>query len=190
MMTRLPIPSPRLGRAIRLLALGIVCAPLALMQAGCAGYQVGHQSLYNRNVRTVHVPIVRCDSYRADLGVRLTEAIQKKIEERTPYKVSSDPSADSVMQIRLTTDSKRAVNETVTDEPRQVKTFLTVECEWLDRRGTVLMENRFLPPGEIAFYFAQGADFIPEAGQSIATAHQHAMDRLADHIVDQMEARW
>ncbi len=49
--------------------------------------------------------------FRPDLGVRLTEAIQKRIDERTPYKVSSDPNADSVMEVRLTTDSKRVVTE-------------------------------------------------------------------------------
>lgn len=188
------MPSPHIhSRRLHASALGgasLLLGCLFVMLAGCAGYQLGHRSLYNANVRTVHVPIVRCDSFRADLGVRLTEAIQKRVEERTPYKVSSDPNADSVLAVRLTTDSKRAVTETNTDEPRQVKTFFTVEASWLDRQGRVLMENRFLPPGEVAFYFAQSADFIPEAGQTITTAHQQAMDRLADHIVNQMEARW
>ncbi|MFO0921936.1 MAG: LPS assembly lipoprotein LptE [Pirellulales bacterium] len=166
------------------LLLGLLCL------SGCAGYQVGTQSLFRNDIRTVHVPIVRSDSFRPELGVRLTEAIQKRLEARSQYKIVSDANADSVLTCRLTTDSKRVVTETKTDEPRQLKTFMTVEATWLDRRGNVLMENRFLPPGETAFYFAQGADFVPEAGQSMATSQQRAIERLADHIIDQMEARW
>lgn len=163
---------------------------VCLQSPWVAGYRFGTQSLYRTDVRTVHIPMVRCDSFRPDLGVRLTEAIQKRVEERTPYKIASDANADSIMTCRLTTDSKRVVTETKTDEPRQLKAFMTVESSWVDRRGQVLMENRFLPPGETAFYFAQGSDFVPEAGQSITTAHQKVIERLADHIVDQMEARW
>jgi hypothetical protein len=53
-----------------------------------------------------------------------------------------------------------------------------------------LIETRFMPPGEVSHYFSERTDFVPEAGQSIATAFQRAAERLADHIVDQMEARW
>jgi hypothetical protein len=157
---------------------------------GCSAYRIGPQTLFRADVRTIHVPMVRSNSLRPELGVRLTEAIQKRIEERTPYKIVDDLSADSTLQCRLTTDSKTVMAETRTDEPRQLRTFLTVESAWTNRRGQVLMENRFLPPGETAFYFAQASDFVPEAGQSITTAHQRAIERLADHIVDQMEARW
>lgn len=157
---------------------------------GCASYQIGTSSLYRSDIQTVHVPIVRCDSFRPELGVRLTEALQKRIEERTPYKIVDDTSADSTFNCRLTSDSKRVVTETRNDDPRLLKTFFTVESSWTNRQGQVLMENRFLPPGEITFYFAQGSSFVPEAGQSITTSQQQAIERLADHIVDQMEARW
>jgi hypothetical protein len=52
------------------------------------------------------------------------------------------------------------------------------------------MENRFVPAGELAFYFIQGVDFVPEAGQSVSTAQQHSIELLANQIVSQMEARW
>jgi hypothetical protein len=90
----------------------------------------------------------------------------------------------------VTSDAKRVVTETNTDEPRLLRTTLTLEARWTDRRGGLLMENRTLPPGETAFFFAQGVQFVPEAGQSITTAQQRAIERLADHIVDQMQARW
>lgn len=162
---------------------------LALM-TGCAGYQIGTRSLYRNNIRTIHVPIIKCDSFRPELGVYLTEAVQKEIELRTPYKLTNIETADSIMICRLTTDSKRVVSQTITSEPRLLQTVITVELSWNDQRGQSLFENRFLPPGETTYYFAENVSLVPEAGQSISAANQRAIERLANHIVDQMELRW
>jgi hypothetical protein len=94
------------------------------------------------------------------------------------------------MICRLTTDSKRVVSQTNTSEPRLLETVITVELSWNDRRGLPLFENRFLPPGETTYYFAENVSLVPEAGQSISAANQRAIERLANHIVDQMEKRW
>ena len=157
---------------------------------GCAGYKIGTRTLYRNDVRTIHVPIIKSDSFRPELGVMLTESVQKEIERRTPFKLANIETADSVMTCRLTSDSKRVVSETNLDEPRLIQSVMTVEVSWTDRRGMPLIETRFLPTGESTFYFAENVDFVPEAGQSISTANQRVVERLADHIVDQMEARW
>lgn len=161
-----------------------------LAMCGCAGYQLGNSSLYNPDLRTIYIPIIRNDTFRHDIGVQLTEAVQKAVELRTPYKVVGDPSADSTLTSRVTSQTKRTLTEARTDEPRAIETLLTVELVWTDRRGNLLMENRYVPLGELAFYFIQGNDFVPEGGQSMATAQQRAVERLADQIVSQMELRW
>ena len=163
---------------------------VALTLSGCARYQMGNRGLYNANIRTINVPVVRNDAWRPKLGVQLTEALQKTIELRTPYKVVADPSADSTLSCRITSQAKRTVTESDTDEPRDVETLVTVEVTWTDRRGNLLMENQVVPPGELAFYFIQGVDFVPEGGQSMATAQHKTIQRLADQIVSHMEARW
>jgi len=168
----------------------LTIAILIAFSVGCAGYQIGTKNLYRNTIRTIHVPIIKSDSFRPELGVALTEAVQKEIERRTPYKLTNLETADSVMTCRLTSDSKRVVSETNLDEPRILQTIMTVELSWIDRRGQSLIETRFLPPGENTYYFAERVDFVPEAGQSISTANQHAVERLANHIVDQMETRW
>jgi hypothetical protein len=146
--------------------------------------------LYRGDIRTIHVPIVRSESFRPELGVILTEALQKVIERRTPYKLAHAADADSVLNVRLTSDSKRIISETITDEPRLLETVMTVELSWTDRRNMPLIETRFLPPGDVTHYFAERSEFVPEAGQSFATSYQRAAERMANHIVDQMEARW
>jgi hypothetical protein len=166
------------------LLIGLIALP------GCLGYRFGAETLYRNDIRTIHVPIIRSDSFRPELGVLLTEALQKEIEKRTPYKLSQSATADSVLNVRLTNDTKRVKSETITDEPRLLETVTTVELSWTDRRGMSLIQTRFLPPGEINHYFAERTSFVPEAGQSISTSFQRAAERLAKHIVDQMEARW
>ncbi len=161
-----------------------------VLLTGCAAYQFGVRSLHRQDIRTVHVPIVRSSSLRPDLGVRLTEALQKEIERRTQYKVTDDPLADSVLTCRVTSDTKRVLTETRTDEPRALDEAIAIQVSWMDRFGTVLLENQVLPPGELALAFLESERFVPEAGQSISTAQQRAFEQLASHIVDQMEYRW
>ena len=173
-----------------MMARSLIMAIAWVCLVGCAGYKIGTRTLYRTDVRTIHVPIIRSESFRPELGVMLTECLQKEIERRTPFKLSNAETAESIMACTLTSDAKRVVSETNLDEPRLLQSILTVEVKWTDRRGMPLIETRFLPPGESTFYFAENVDFVPEAGQSISTANQRAVERLANHIVDQMEARW
>lgn len=177
-------------RARFMLSCVALATALITQLCGCASYQFGNDSLYNSNIRTIYVPVVRNDTFRAQLGVQLTEALQKAIELRTPYKVVGDPTADSTLSCRLTSETKRVITETRNDDPRALDALINIELTWTDRRGNLLMENRFVPPGELAFLFAQSVDFVPEGGQSISTAHQRAIEQLADTIVGQMETRW
>ena len=80
------------------------------MLAGCIGYHVGTNSLYAPDVATVYVPMIESDSYRRDLGERLTEAVVKEIELKTPYKVVSTPDADSILSARLMTDTRQTTH--------------------------------------------------------------------------------
>ncbi len=176
-------------RAFTMAALGGLVTMLGPI-AGCAGYQFGNRTLYNPNIRTIYIPMIANDTWRHDLGTQLTEAVQKAVELHTPYKIVASPTADSTLTCRVTSEAKRTVAEAVTDEPRAIESLITVELSWVDRRGNLLMENRFMPDGEIAYYFVQGADFVPEGGQSMDTAQQKVVERLADQIVQQMETRW
>jgi hypothetical protein len=127
---------------------------------GCAGYKIGTRSLYRADIKTIHVPIIKSDSFRPELGVMLTETVQKEIERRTSFKLTNSETADSVMKCTLTADAKRVVSETNLDEPRLLQSIMTVEVAWFDRRGMPLIETRFLPPGETTFYFSENVDFV------------------------------
>ncbi|TWU37193.1 LPS assembly lipoprotein LptE [Novipirellula artificiosorum] len=161
-----------------------------LMLSGCAMYQYGPSSLYRSDIRTVHVPIVRNMTFRHDLGVRLTEALVKEIEDRTPYKVTGDPNADSTLVVTLVSENKTVLTETSSDDPRALDASVTVEANWMNRRGELLLQNSVVPNSGTMISFSQASRFVPEAGQSIDTATQAAIEDLAERIVSQMEFRW
>jgi hypothetical protein len=158
--------------------------------AGCAGYQVGAGSLYAPDVTTVYVPMIESDSYRRDLGERLTEAVVKEIELKTPYKVVDTPDADSVLSARLVRDTRRTLAENAFDDPRVSETELRAEVTWLNRRRLPLvpMQSVALPPELVVV--SQTSNLIPEVGQSVASSQQQAIERLAQQIVSTMEAPW
>jgi hypothetical protein len=161
-----------------------------LMLTGCAGYQVGAGSLYAPDVSTVYVPMIDSDSYRRDLGERLTEAVIKEIELKTPYKVVSTPDADSILSARLISDTRRTLIENAFDDPRLSETELRAEVTWLNRRRLPIMPMQAVPVPPQLIPISQTSTLIPESGQSVATSQQQAIERLAQQIVSTMEAPW
>jgi hypothetical protein len=169
----------------------VVATCIGLVSAvGCVGYQVGTGSLYAADVATVYVPMIDSDSYRRDLGERLTEAVVKEIELKTPYKVVSTPNADSILTARLITDRRRTLIENAFDDPRVQETEILCEVTWLNRRRIPVGQPQCVPlPPELVDMNAT-ANIITEAGQTVATAQQQAIERLAQQIVATMEAPW
>lgn len=167
-------------------ALGLAGAALV----GCAQYRMGVRSLYPSDVETVYVPMFESNSFRRFLGERLTEAVMKEIELHTPYKVVSTPDADSVLSGVIYEETKGVSVESPTDEPRELLVQYQVRVSWIDRRGQQLRptQNVPLPPSLQAVL--QTVNLYPEVGQSVATAHQDAIEDLAEQIVAMMEAPW
>jgi outer membrane lipopolysaccharide assembly protein LptE/RlpB len=167
-------------------------ALLALLVAlgGCAGYRFGAQSLFPADIQTVHVPVFKSISFRRDLGEELTEAVVKEIEKRTPYKVVADANADSVLLGSITQEHKHMLVETINGDQREMDLNLVVKVRWVNRRGDVI---RQCPPVKVPTDLVDvnaSAHFVPEYGQSTATAQLQAIQRLAEEIVNLMEAPW
>ena len=180
----------RRGRVARRTWTLVLVLFAASTTGGCASYRFGSATLFQPGIRTVHVPIVRNETFRPDLGVRLSEALVRQIETRTPYKVTGDPNADSTLTCRVVNESKRVLTETNTDDPRALDAAVSVRATWIGRGGELLMQNSVVPSGDLDIKFSQDARFVPEAGQSIDSATQQAIEELAQRIVSQMETRW
>ena len=173
---------------IRLSLLVLLAGVLVL--SGCVGYRIGAESLYPCNIRTVYVPVFESDSFRRYLGEQLTEAVIKEIEIKTPYKVTGDSGADSVLSGRITHETKRVLVLNKYHDPRDNEVSIQVQVRWLDRQNNLIREASPIPlPDELAS-IRETATAVPEVGQSIGTAQQQAIHRLAVQIVGMMEAPW
>ncbi|MCH5372698.1 MAG: LPS assembly lipoprotein LptE [Planctomycetes bacterium] len=169
---------------------GLIMILAALQAAGCAAYRFGHQTLYRPDIRTVHVPVFASESLRRDLGERLTEAVIKEIEKRTPYKVVASPNADSVLTGRIKRESKRIVANNRYDDARDIETEFLVEVSWVDRQGQLLVQSGGIPVPQLQIGVTADSELLPEAGQPLAVAQQEVIERLAREIVGQMEIWW
>ncbi len=167
----------------------VLVAAVAVIH-GCAGYRVGNESLYRPDIRTIAVPVFQSDSFRRFFGERLTEAVIKEIELRTPYKVTQGSVADSVLFGRVREEYKFTIIENINDYPRDIELELVVEVSWRGRGGEMIMQPEIirLPTGGVEI--GQAVNFIPEAGQSLTTAQQVLLQRTAEQIVARLEVPW
>lgn len=172
-------------------ALYLVVALGTFTASGCASYRMGAESLYAPDVRTVYVPMVESDSYRRDLGERLTEAIVNEIELKTPYKVVGSPTADAVLSVHLRNDIRRTLVEDAFDATRAAENQLRAEVTFINRRraGFVPVPHVIDLPGPLN-EVGQTSLLVPAVGQTVASSQQVAIERLAQQIVGSMEEAW
>lgn len=167
-----------------------LCAAACLASNGCASYRVGADSLYAPDVQTVYVPVVESESFRRDLGERLTEAVIKEIELKTPFKAVGTPDADSVLSVRLVRDAKRVTIENQNDDPQGVEFDLVAEVAWYNRRRAPWASTTVVPLPMELLPIGQSSELIAIAGQSTVSQQQLAIQRLAEQIVATMEEPW
>jgi hypothetical protein len=143
---------------------------------------------FESKIQSVYVPIFTSQSDRRGLEFQLTEAVHQEIQNRTPFLLVEEPSADTKLVGKIVNTRKRVLGETRFDDPRELQMSLMVEVRWENlRTGEILAEKR-VPISENDVQLIQRSEFAPEVGQSLATAYQQLVTRMAREIVDMMEA--
>ncbi len=164
----------RRAAAITALAIGLGLA------AGCGYSQRG---VFRDDIRTVHVEIFGSREFRRDLEFMLTEAVKKRIETDTPYRLASREKADTILrgQVRQVRQAAFAPDPR-TRQPRDKQMTLAIRLQWKDQRsGQYLLEQDVL---------LQAVDYLPPGGESEAFAEQKLIDRMAARIVRRLLAEW
>ncbi len=152
--------------------------------AGC-GYSI--RPPYENRIRTVYVPVFKSVSFRRDLNLRLTEMIQKEIEQRTPYKVVGTPEgADSTLEGTVSFADKTLLLETPNNLPRDVLASLLVTVRWTDNSSGQVVKERSMPPVPVN----ENTPFFPELGETSSLGFDKAMYKLARDVVNMMEEPW
>jgi hypothetical protein len=150
---------------------------------GFFGWHV-HAPFDTSEVKTVAV-FFKTQTFRRDLEKQLTEAVEKEIALRTPYKVvGRHEDADSLLTGVITTDAKNLIVEAPTNLPRQLNAALTVSTKWTHNPPTEIEEK------QIPTVVAETINFVPEVGETALTAYNHVIQSIAKQIVDMMEQPW
>lgn len=161
----------------------------AFLITGCAGYQIGAQSLYTANIQTIYIPMVKAQSLGPHMSERITEAVAKEVERRTPYKLARDCYADAILKIEIV-DYKQGINfKDKWGGPRQNNLEMMAKVELVNRRYQVSETSYEFSLDQQGIVLGHGS-MIPVAGQSTATEQQEAIDRLARCIVNSLEKPW
>lgn len=168
----------------------LLLLPLALTCFGCAAYHVGNETLFTQEVHTVGVSIVGNETWRRGYGERLTEALVREIENRTPYKVVPASRADTELKVTIVDEDKNVTFQNDYADPRELTVGITVKADWFDRRTLELRQSQEIDLDSESLAISVTNPLVVEAGQSNATASQVLMERLARHIVGMMEVAW
>ncbi|NOX56729.1 MAG: LptE family protein [Planctomycetes bacterium] len=192
-MNRKPLFRLKTGRCGRLTPtviariIALVALPTVTAFPGC-GYVVGNG--FPAEVRSVYVPVFQSDSFRRGIELQLTEAVQKEIQKRTPFRLVDRPWADTELTGRIVDVRKDVLGETANDDPRELQLSLAVEVTWRDLRTGRVLAQQQVPLEPSTVQLIAHSQFSPEIGQSYATAMQQAVDGLARRIVNMMETPW
>ena len=158
---------------------------LFLMVSGCTwigGYS--QETLYPDNIQTVCLEMFDNRSFRRDAEYQLTDALAKRIESETPYKIQSDENlADSLMTGQIVSIREAILTvERETGRALEKEFIIEAVVSWKNlKTGELLLDNE--PVTTSASY----SEFL---NQSEGYATGLAANRLAQRIVEQMEKPW
>jgi len=172
----------------------IIALFVLVMVGGCGYSQSGGESnklegtyhwnsLYREDIQTVAVPVFSTKDFRRGIEFRLTEAVIKQLESHAPYKVVPKERADTILEGQVTSVKVGTVSKDFqTNLPREQEVVISVDLTWKDlRTGKILLQRSNLQ---------QEAIFYPQMGEGEYAGAQHAIERFALTIVQELQADW
>lgn len=152
-----------------------------LSLGGCQGYQ--NSWPYPTEVRTVYVEMFDTTSFRRGHEFTLTDAICKRIEAQTPYKIVSDRNiADSVLSGKLGLGTGVLATDYYSARPIESETIVSVNVTWKDlNTGSLLIEDKAV--------FAS-TSYSERLGQTFEYSVDQAVNKAAVKVVELMETSW
>ena len=173
---------------------------------------------FDENIKSVYVPIFKNKSFQTTpfrgMEYELTRAVIREVESRAPIKVISDPArADTELLGTIVSLNKNILNRNQFNEVREGEVAVGVELVWRDLRSGVILSNPRKPKGvlpsadlppfdpdnpplaealerPIPITVVFSGRYLPELGESNASAQTRVCDRLAKQVVNMMEKDW
>ena len=169
-----------------LFALVVLCScALCLGLCGCdgmAGYS--NESLFPQDVRSVYLEMFNNQTFRRGVEYELSDALAKRIEVDSPYKIVSDSDrADTVISGQIV-----SIGELALSTDRELGTVLEKEVEmqavvnWKNLKTGQLLIDHIIVSASASYSEYQMQDF--------KYASTLAANNLARKIVELMERKW
>ena len=148
-----------------------------------AGY--AFEADYDRDIRTVSVPVFENQTFAHGLEYDLTEAIIKEIHRSTPWKVAVGDQADAALSGAVTNvRNRRLSTQADSGLVQEMAVELTVSFEWKRRAsGEILVARRG---------FRSGESFVPvpDVAERIEMGQRAAVQEMAVRIVRELRSGW
>ena len=167
----------------------IVLASAALLAAACdttptaGGYEM--RSRFPAQYRTVAVTLFRNETQDRPLNGQLTEALIKEVQAMTPYHLSSDARADTLLRGTVRRRNLQELSKSrSTGLSEEMLYEVTVDWEWIDQRtGKVIVARNG---------FSASALFVPSrpASEPTEIGRFAVVQNLATDIVANMQGNW
>lgn len=148
-----------------------------------SGYAV--RDRFPKQYRTIAVDLFKNDTYDRNLNTELTEALIKEVQSVTPYRVTSDARADTVLRGTIRKRNLRELSKSrSTGLSEEVLYEVTIDWEWVDQRTgkPIVARNGF----------TGSALFVPSRPSSEPTeiGRFAVVQTLATDVVANLQANW
>jgi hypothetical protein len=175
----------RLRRVILFLSSSVICVLSFALLIGCgASTGYSNDSLFPSGINTVYVQMFDNRSFRRGIEFMLSDALAKRVEVDTPYKiVSSRDRADSVMSGQIVAAGESVLTiERDTGQALEKEVALVAVVNWKNLKDGQLMINSRTVTATASYSDLQGQDFTTPA--------LVAANKLARSIVELMKNQW
>ena len=155
----------------------------ALLIPGLTGCGYTTDRPFDSTVKSVYVEMFQTRDFRRDLEFDLSEAVAKRIEMDTDYRIAPRRQADTVLSGELIEVRQNTLGDDFrTALPRETAVTLVVSFRWKDQRtGKIIVQRERLP---------YTTTYIPPVGESFSDAALRGFDGLAELLVESMESPW
>lgn len=168
------------------LVYGLLSVCGAALLAGCGqGGLTGYQNswLHPQDISSVYVEMFDSGGFRRGYEFKLTEAVCKRLEAQTPYKIVSDRNlADSVLSGTVMTGSGVLAGNRYTGTALEQEAFVQVRVTWKNlKTGQILVDNEMV---------YASSSYSTQLGQTFENSADAALNKAALKVVELMEQPW
>ena len=152
----------------------------AAVSSGC-GYSTRRP--FSTDIQSIHVEMFQSKEFRRELEFRLTEAIVKRIEMDTPYRIAPRRIADALMTGEiLSVDNRTFGDDFDTNLPREIGSTIVVRFRLQDMRTGEILAQRLR--------FVYQTSYIPPVGETFDQGMTRGLEGLAEKMVESIESDW